>query len=328
MPAFYEWIAFLFAIITVPFYCFLIFVLHMQMRAEAKRNNAFYVICCIVGYVDIASLLNTALIYYPPRFDWQTNFYLETGAPLLRTCFFISWASAMAQLQSTMLITLNRFTSLVYAAKHDMIWRNRVLPIMAIILVPAVLLGTATFLSPVEYIFDSDGVLIQKLTTKELTKVLYGVSGLCLLFYTVAIFIIYGIVFKKLREHQKKQIGNPSTITSTFISRAAIHKRREMKLLFMSIVVCLIQVIITCYIVLKFSIGSNFDSKLDIYNVLVIAYSGINPYLLIGFSEVLRHRALRYLFCFVNRPITPTKVGQVVMTYPRQQTTTTNSRGC
>lgn len=157
---------------------------------------------------------------------------------------------------------------------------------------------------------------------------LYGISGLFLITYTIAIFVIYGVIFVTLRKHQSRQTGVPSTITTAFTNRAAIHKRREMKLLLMSVIVCLIQLVITTYITLKFIIGSSFDEKLNIYNVLVVFYSGLNPYLLISLSEVLRQRALRYISwtcCFIPRPVTPTKC-HVVMTYPKK-TTTTNS-GC
>jgi hypothetical protein len=121
MPTPVEWIAFIFAIITVPLYCFVIFILHKEMRAESKRSKAFYIICNVVGYVDVICLLNNYLIYMPPRWNWFTDFYLQVGTPFLRIGFFISWAGAMIQLQSTMLITLNRFTALVYAQRHDQV---------------------------------------------------------------------------------------------------------------------------------------------------------------------------------------------------------------
>lgn len=121
MPSPIEWVAFIFAIITVPLYCFVIFILYKEMKSDSKRSTSFYLICYIVGFVDVVCLLNNYLIYMPPRWNWDTEFYLHAGAPLLRICFFISWAGAMIQLQSTMLITLNRFTALVYAQRHDMV---------------------------------------------------------------------------------------------------------------------------------------------------------------------------------------------------------------
>jgi hypothetical protein len=87
----------------------------------------------------------------PPRWDWFTAFYLKAGSPLLHFCFFISWASNLAQLQGTLLMTLNRFSALVYTKKHDLIWRNKTFYLLAFILLPSFLLGCATLYSSVEY---------------------------------------------------------------------------------------------------------------------------------------------------------------------------------
>lgn len=162
MPTLLEWIAFVFAITTIPIYSFLLFILHKEVRDNTKRSNAFYLICCIVGYVDILCLLNNYLLYMPPRWNWFLDVYLRAGDIPVKIMFVISWGANFAQLQATLLMALNRFTALVFAQRHDLIWRNRARLLIAFIIFPALLLGCSTLISRVEYRIE-DGELSQKL---------------------------------------------------------------------------------------------------------------------------------------------------------------------
>lgn len=162
MPTALEYVAFVFAIVTIPIYLFLIYILHKEVK-DSKKSNAFYQICLVVGYIDIFCVLNNYCIFLPPRWNWFVEFYLRIGKPLLKVCFFISWAANLAQLQATLLMALNRFTALVYAQSHDLMWRNKTLHILGFILVPSLLLGCGTLFSGVEYRVEDDE-LSQKLT--------------------------------------------------------------------------------------------------------------------------------------------------------------------
>ncbi|KAI6187400.1 hypothetical protein M3Y98_00239200 [Aphelenchoides besseyi] len=101
-------------------------------------------------------------------------------------------------------------------------------------------------------------------------------------------------------------------ITTAYVNRATVQRKREHRLLLMSLLVCSLQLIVTTYIIAKFAMGSAFDSELNLYNFLDTLYSAINPYLLFGFSDVLRQRMLRRALCCVRfllrvhqRPLSP-----------------------
>ncbi|KAI6236195.1 hypothetical protein M3Y95_00131800 [Aphelenchoides besseyi] len=310
MPNVIEWSVFIFTVITIPLYILLLSVIR---ETNEKRSSAsFYLICEIVGYIDVVCLLNTYLTYQFAKWGWFADFYLSTGSTLLRIGFFISWASGVSQVHSTILLALNRFTAIVFVHKHDLYWRRSSrIWIYLFILLPSILMGSATLLSPVEYQQTESGGLIQKLQNKFLTHVYFGFVGALMVIYSTIIVFQYSMILYSLHKHQSKKTTTVA-ITTAYVNRATVQRKREHRLLLMSLLVCSLQLIVTTYIITKFVLGSAFDSELNLYNFLDTLYSAINPYLLFAFSDLLRKRMIRRAFCCLRyflrvhqRPLSP-----------------------
>jgi ABC-type polysaccharide/polyol phosphate export permease len=84
--------------------------------------------------------------------------------------------------------------------------------------------------------------------------------------YDLIIFTVYGIIFYTLKT---QQTTSSLIVTTTLTSRALINKRRETKLLIMSVFTCLVQFMVTAYIVIMIVFWKTFDPKLDYYNFFV-----------------------------------------------------------
>lgn len=191
-------------------------------------------------------------------------------------------------------MTINRYTALIHPCRHAEIWKRQNTTIfITSILLFASAFGCIIFLSPVCIVETLNGELMGKITKNSILTVMYSVAGLFLIGSTVSMLICYGIIFKVLSK-RKKESQKIIIVGQNFIVKAVIQRKRESKLLKMSVIVCLIQLSITIYVISKFLF--DLDPQNFVYNELNSLYSTSSTYLLIIFSDVIRKR-LKTVFC-------------------------------
>ncbi|CAD5220910.1 unnamed protein product [Bursaphelenchus okinawaensis] len=298
MPEAYEYIGFGFGVLTFPFYCFLLEMIR-RFSKESSKTNSFYYILLLHGYTDLVSLLNNFVFYTLARWGVCQHWYMWAGEPFLRAGFFLSWACNMMQAQATLLLGINRFTAIVFSQIHNKLWTSSRVAITAFICIPGLIMGTVVMFTDVYYMVYKSTGLIPRMVSKALPHVGFGVSGLLMVIYCIALIIMYMYIWYVVRQHRFSTVYENNTSSH----RVNVQRRREKKLLIMSALICATQVVATSFLGYKFFHGS-IDQDLSLYNFFSTMYSAMNPYFVIAFSEVIRQRCVEIFSCGSQ----PTKV--------------------
>ncbi|CAD5228617.1 unnamed protein product [Bursaphelenchus xylophilus] len=290
MPEAYEYVGCAFAAITFPFYCLLLEMVR-RFSKETSRTNSFYFILLLHGYIDLVSLLNNIIFYTLSRWGVCPQFYMWAGEPFLRIGFFLSWACNVMQAQATLLLGINRFTAIVYSQRHSQWWTSSRRAIAAFIILPGVVMGGVIMFSDMYYVPYDHGGVIPKMVNKALAHIGFGIAGLLLILYCLALIFMYLYIWYVVRQHRFSAVYKVTDVPQTVqvVNRNAIQRRREKKLLIMSALICATQVAASTFLVYKFTHGK-IDQDLSLYNFFSTVYSAVNPYFVIAFSDVIRQR--------------------------------------
>ncbi|KAH7699862.1 Protein SRV-14, partial [Aphelenchoides avenae] len=145
------------------------------------------------------------------------------------------------------------------------------------------------------YDVNTDGCLIPRIVSKDATNRYWTVAMGFLFLNTAFVTTLYAVIFAKIRRRNLRRTKDPVDDHPRSLTQR--QKRLEIRLITMSSIVCLVQVVLVAFCIVK--LLKLFEMPLElfylVYNLLSDVYSGINPYLLWIFSPPLRKQALTFL---------------------------------
>ncbi|CAD5220912.1 unnamed protein product [Bursaphelenchus okinawaensis] len=213
--------------------------------------------------------------------------------------------------QATVLLGINRFTALVYTHYHKEWWANSSRRIIIFVVVPGVIMGIVVNFTDVYFMKVVDNGLVPKMESDLLPHIGFGIAGFFSILYCFVLVFTYIYIWYTIRQH--RQVNLVIISSNHLVGRGVIQKRREIKLLALSALICATQIIVTTFLLLKFVLR-NIDSDLSIYNCISTMYSSVNPYFIILFSDAIRKNISRYLFQQTPKKIVSTPQNSTALT--------------
>ncbi|CAD5228557.1 unnamed protein product [Bursaphelenchus xylophilus] len=279
-------------ILTLPLYIYILFIIR-AVRTKHRKNSTFYLILLVNGVADITSLLTSYFFYMFPRWGWLLEFYIWSDKWVMHIGFFVTWWCAAVQAQCTLMLGINRFT-VIKCERITHVWMRAPFT-LTILIVPGLFIGATLSFSGVAYIPSDIGGLVPKLTSELIKRILFGITGFMMMSYSAILIVMYLYIWNVVRSQRPI-----NRLAESSQRREAVQRRREIKLLTMSCLICLAQILMTCYLVYKTLSG--VDRELRIYTLLSVLYSSLNPYLLFFFSDTIRTHALEVVARLILPP--------------------------
>ncbi|CAI5449357.1 unnamed protein product [Caenorhabditis angaria] len=302
-----EYVQFSIFCITLPFYIFILYFIYLGRKRKIDQlSTPFFLLCITTGIIDILNYTNNYFNSMLPKWGWCIPFFLVLDGIYAHIYFYIAWSTGICQVFSVAVIASNRLTAIIYPFRKNQIWNSKNLRIaIGIQFLPGCLLTLATFFNPTQlYRNKYDGV-VPKFLDQNITSMFFLVCGLLVLIVCFYLIIGYFYLFIVLRRSATR---NHNTFRKLNIKT----KRRDMKLLCMSSIIVLTQIIgfVFLAIVATKIIILDLEEFYLLYNIVSDLYSGLNPYLLWIFSDSLRIFILEELG--FNRKSTKTIGGMAV----------------
>ncbi|CAI4231860.1 unnamed protein product [Auanema sp. JU1783] len=292
----FETVFFIFWLITVPFYFFLLYFL---MLAQRKRVNdlatPFFRLCISSGVIDLTNLLNNYLFAVLPKWGWFRGFYLALGQFFPYFYLYIAWSLGICQAMSVSVLATNRLSAMMFPETYHKSWTGKKLLIAYFIQFSiGMAISLSVFASDVYVEHSESGGLIPKFVEKSRTNLFFGIGGFFLGFNSLYLVIAYCYLFYILRRRHNIQIEKKSVNIEKV---QLIARRRETRLFFMSTCIVSVQLVIILFFVSKLFpyLTLTTEQFYMFYNALSDIYSGVNPYLLVIFSDALRKYILTSL---------------------------------
>lgn len=117
--------------------------------------------------------------------------------------------------------------------------------------------GFISFYSPVCIVEGEHGKLMARMTNRNILKLMYYIVVVFMLLSSFTMLICYARIFKVLA-NRKKIISN--RFIQNFIEKAVLKRKREAKLLNMSVITCFTQLLVSIFLIMKFAFGIDLQN--------------------------------------------------------------------
>lgn len=111
---------FIIFIISLIYYISVLVVIAKNLRND-NVTGTFFVFAFLLGVTDVISMLNTWLFIKFRQIGFAFQLYAYLDPFLAHFCFYLSWLLLYIQIAFTTIITLNRFTSIVFPFKNKIV---------------------------------------------------------------------------------------------------------------------------------------------------------------------------------------------------------------
>ncbi|GMT21294.1 hypothetical protein PFISCL1PPCAC_12591, partial [Pristionchus fissidentatus] len=177
------------------------------------------------------------------------------------------------------------------------LWTNRACIIANLIqIVPAIFMGSLIFTSRFRYETNWQGGSYCVFADSEFQRVYFSVASVIQTIFVAYIVVNYAVVFRSFRR-QLRQVKSDN-------KSASVEKRKqENRLLYISVVVCILEIATWIFSLIAFVIWVDIPLRLFymIFNALYNVYACTPPYLLILFSTPFQNRVRAFLGMKENR---------------------------
>uniref|UniRef100_A0AC34QBZ5 Uncharacterized protein n=1 Tax=Panagrolaimus sp. JU765 TaxID=591449 RepID=A0AC34QBZ5_9BILA len=248
--------------------------------------------------MDVVMMLNNDLLNVVPKACITPNFYQSLGNGVVHLYLLLAWSGAVCQCFSVFIIAFNRLTTLVFP--NVKFWHYPYLPIFFILqVIPGLIAGSVTLSPKVAWVTRGCGV-IGNIIDEQAARTYFKIGGSALAITAIGIIIMYGFIIHHMKTNTRFQglfivdVSQPST--KTFLTNK---QKREFKLLIISAIICITQLIYTTYITTR-EIFS-FDQTYVALNFIQDLCAGVNVYLLLIFSQVIRNSVKKHVFAIFGK---------------------------
>uniref|UniRef100_A0A914XJN1 G-protein coupled receptors family 1 profile domain-containing protein n=1 Tax=Plectus sambesii TaxID=2011161 RepID=A0A914XJN1_9BILA len=286
-----------FTAISIPIY--VIFVCALIKYRKSELSGAFYTLHISIAVADLLSLIFCKLFYkfpvfcgiFPLGYDVAMRYSYFFGKLIM----FMFWYSMHVQICGVVVVTINRFTALVFPLKHNKIWSKRFLGLMIIgmwLLPLAFSVLVLTTKMELKASLNSDGELRWysfDYEDERVETIIFGVSGIWIgIVLNVTLFVMYLIQFIKFAQNRAAlRKSNVAAKTKAYT---------ELKLALCGFVVFLVLSVLGL-IFLRMIAENLFNDYcrvcIPLYSVFGDINAWITPYVLLVISSQTRH-------CFLN----------------------------
>ncbi|CAP32533.2 Protein CBR-SRV-11 [Caenorhabditis briggsae] len=302
---------------TLPFYCFVIYLLlDAQLRGIEELSTPFFKLCVTTSVVDIWTLLNNYLGAMFPKWGWGTRVYLFLDGYYAHTYLYFAWTSetcnspnfknyyfkkltsnfpvmfntmtelllnsklsfpGICQAMCVSVLATNRLSAIIFPNRHHQIWSPKKLRIAYAI---QFLPGMIVGIAT---FFNSTQLYRNSKNGivpkfKDESLVTYFFLIAGVFLSLVCLYLIFAYCY--LLYVLRK---NTKMIASSALKKSRnMIKKKEMKLFIMSSITVAIQISALCLFV-SYAVSIlviSLDKFYLLYNAISDLYSGINPYLL------------------------------------------------
>ncbi|GMR44807.1 hypothetical protein PMAYCL1PPCAC_15002, partial [Pristionchus mayeri] len=167
-------------------------------------------------------------------------------------------------------------------------WTDRNCVVANVIqLAPAILMGSLIYTSRFAYEINWQGGGYCVFANPEFQRIYFSIASVIQTIFVIYIVINYVVVFRSF-QNQLRQV------TSDLSSSSRAKKRQEDRLLYISVVVCVLEICTWIFSLIAFVIYVDIPLRLFymIFNALYDVYACTPPYLLLFFSEPFQKRFL------------------------------------
>ncbi|GMR42970.1 hypothetical protein PMAYCL1PPCAC_13165, partial [Pristionchus mayeri] len=280
-----------------------------KFARKIETSGSFYRICMIGAFIDIISLVNMHVGSVLPSRGFFLQFFLSSIL-VGQTNIAIAWGVRYAQGMTAIVLAVNRLTAVLSPLKFSELWTDRKILLANMVqIVPGLFMGAGIYTGRFAYRWTAHGGIYCFINEKAARSLYYIVAGFIQTAFVFYIVINYIIIFRRFRKLSRLRQGRWDEI-------ARAKKCQEDRLLFISIVICTLEVstwifslfafviwpqTFLCKLMLYFQkhfrISLQIPSRLFhmIFDNLYDLYACTPPYLLIFFSTPFQIRFRTFL---------------------------------